>query len=425
MDFMENKKSSFRFRHGILLSAIVIALFIFVVSAVSTSASFFDSVLNFFQASSSAPAAGSVKEVPLYRPALDYEQAVVEAVKKNSPAVVAITVSKNVPIIENCPTQNPFGDLPPEFQQFFGDQFQFSAPCEKGSALQKVGGGSGFVVNKDGLILTNRHVVSDAKASYTVFTNDGKKYGATVLARDPVQDLAVLKINSTALSPVQLGDSASLQLGQTAIAIGNTLGEYRNTVSVGVVSGLSRTVTAGGGLLDSVETIRNVIQTDAAINLGNSGGPLLNLRGEVIGINTATVLGAQSVSFAIPINAAKRVISSVAKGGEIQSPYLGVRYLMITPELVDREKLKIESGAIIRGNEQGPAIVSGSPADKAGLVAEDIIIAVNGKKLSKDFDLISAIQEFEVGQTVSLIINRKGKEIKIQVKLDKRPKAAE
>ena len=195
---------------------------------------------------------------PLYKPALDYEQAVVVAVKKASPAVVSITVSKNVPIIEQCP-YSPFSDLPPEFQQFFGDQMpQFYRQCEKGMKLQEVGGGSGFIISPEGLVLTNKHVVLDAKASYTVFTNDGKKYAAKVLARDSVQDLAVVKIDATNLPTVELGDSDSIELGQTAIAIGNSLGEYRNTVSVGVVSGLSRTVSASGGGGFS-ETIQGVV----------------------------------------------------------------------------------------------------------------------------------------------------------------------
>src|SRR3989344_1933010 len=193
--------------------------------------------------SSTLPRPPAEPAVPLYKPAIDYEKAVVAAVKKASPAVVSITVSKNVPIIENCPS-NPFSDLPPEFRQFFGDQFpQFSVPCENGTKLQEVGGGSGFIISSDGLILTNKHVAGDSKASYTVFTNDGKKYDAKVLAKDPLQDLAVIKISASGLPTVELGDSDAVELGQTAIAIGNALGEFRNTVSVGVISCLSRSVT--------------------------------------------------------------------------------------------------------------------------------------------------------------------------------------
>jgi len=184
--------------------------------------------------------------ISLYQPAIDYEQAVVDAVKKTSPAVVSIIISKNVPVVEQCP-YNPFGDLPPEFQQFFGNgSSDFTEPCDTGKTqLQEVGGGSGFIISSDGLILTNKHVIADTSASYTVLMNDGTKYDAKVLARDPVQDFAVVKISAAGLPTVTLGDSNSLALGQTAIAIGNALGEFSNTVSVGVISGLSRTVTAG------------------------------------------------------------------------------------------------------------------------------------------------------------------------------------
>lgn len=357
----------------------------------------------------------------LYKPAADYEQAVVTAVKKASPAVVAITVSKNVPVIEQCPA-NPFQDLPPELQPFFGDQFpQFYTPCQKGSKLQEVGGGSGFVVSANGMILTNKHVVSDEKASYTVFTNDGKKYDAKVLARDPVQDLAVIKIDANSLPTVELGDSNNLDLGQSAIAIGNALGEYRNTVSVGVVSGLSRTVTASGGLGEGAETIQGLIQTDAAINPGNSGGPLLNLAGQVIGINTAVATNAQNIGFAIPINRAKKDVQSVGSKGVIEAAYLGVRYLMITSDLAKEQNLKVEYGALVRGTSEGPAVAKDSPAEKAGVQAEDIIVEFNGQKVDQDHALGSMISELSVGQSVSFKVNRGGKEISMNATLAKRP----
>ncbi len=367
-----------------------------------------------------APKSSNVPEnaVPLYKPALDYEKAVVEAVKKASPAVVSITISKNVPIIEQCP-YSPFSNLPPEFQQFFGDQ-QFFAPCEKGSKLQEVGGGSGFLISSDGLVLTNKHVVLDTKASYTVFTNDGKKYAGKVLARDPVQDLAVIKIEGANFPTVTLGDSDALELGQTAIAIGNALGEFRNTVSVGVISGLSRTVSASGGEGFS-ETIQGVIQTDAAVNPGNSGGPLLNLRGEVVGINTAIASGAQSIGFSIPVNRAKRDIASVKQHGEIQTPFLGVRYLMITPEVAKSQKLSVDYGALVRGSSDGPAVTPGSPAAQAGVQAEDIILEVNGKKVDREHPLSDYVNQFGVGETIQVKVNRGGKELTLSVTLTKRP----
>jgi len=240
---------------------------------------------------------------------ISYETQIVKAVKTASPAVVAVTISKNVPIIEQCP-YNPFSNLPPEFQQFFGPNVQFYQPCQKGTKLQEVGGGSGFIISGDGVILTNKHVVADTAAEYTVFTNDGKKYSAKVLTRDPDIDIAVIKINASNLPTIKLGDSDSIQVGQTAIAIGNALGEFRNTVNVGIVSGLSRNITASGGN-GLIEKIYNVIQTDASINPGNSGGPLLNLRGEIIGINTAIAQNAQSIGFAIPVNQVKKIVSDI------------------------------------------------------------------------------------------------------------------
>ena len=374
------------------------------------------------QSSGTLAASKPSSTVPLYQPVIDYEQAVVNAVKKSAPAVVSILISKNVPIIEQCP-YNPFSNVPPEFQQFFGNDTQgLTQPCNTGKTkLQEVGGGSGFIISSDGLILTNKHVVSDTGASYTVITNDGEKYDATVLARDPNQDLAVVKINATGLSMVTLGDSDSLALGQTAITIGNALGEFSNTVSVGVISGLARTVTASDPAASGQETIRGVIQTDAAINPGNSGGPLLNLRGEVVGINTAIASDAQNIGFAIPINRAKHDITSVRSTGEIQASYLGVRYLVVTSDVAKQQNLPVSSGALVRGNDQGPAIMPNSPAAAAGLQAEDIIISVNGQVLDGNHDLGTIISGYNVGDAITLAVNRGGKQITLKATLAKRP----
>jgi len=228
-----------------------------------------------------------------------------EVVKEVSPAVVSVIISKYVPILVQ-EYYNPFGENSP---------FQIRIPriVEKGKELKEIGGGSGFVVSSDGLIVTNKHVVLDEQAQYTVLTNDGKKYPATVLARDPVQDVAIIKIDANNLSVVKLGDSDSVKIGQTVIAIGNALGEFRNTVSAGIISGLMRTLTAGGGGFS--EELDEVIQTDAAINPGNSGGPLLNLYGEVIGVNTAMAQGAENIAFAIPVNKIKKDIDGVKGEG--------------------------------------------------------------------------------------------------------------
>lgn len=353
-----------------------------------------------------------------YRPAIDYEEAVIQAIDKAAPSVISIIITKDLPVIESCPF-NPFGDLPPEFRDFFGP-FEFERPCEKGTKKQEVGGGSGFIVSEDGLIITNKHVVADEDASYTVLTNDGKKYDAEVLARDPVQDLAVVKMKDAppGLLPVKLGDSDSVKLGQTAIAIGNALGEFRNTVSVGIVSGLARAIDASGG--GAVEHLEGLIQTDAAINPGNSGGPILNLKGEVIGINTAVAAGAENIGFAIPINKAKRDIESVKRTGKISVPFLGVRYLVITPELAEREDLPVKEGVLVRGSEEGPGVVPNSPAAKAGVQAEDIMVSLNGEKITMERSLASLIREYAVGDTVRIKILRAGKELELPVKLEER-----
>lgn len=239
---------------------------------------------------------------------LDESTAVVSIVKKYSPAVVSIVATKDLPVFERM--YDPFQGFcdDPFFSQFFDCSNQPELR-QRGIETRQIGAGTGFVVRNDGLIVTNKHVVLDEAASYTVITNDGTKYSAEVLARDQFQDLAVVKIEAQGLPTVILGSSEDLEIGQTVVAIGNALGEFSNTVSKGIISGLSRSITASSGALS--ERLEKVIQTDTAINPGNSGGPLLNLRGEVIGINTAIVSGAQNVGFAIPVNHAKKVLSDM------------------------------------------------------------------------------------------------------------------
>jgi len=249
-------------------------------------------------------------EIPAdsYESRIEYEEAVISAVDKAAPSVVSIVVSKDVPILERCPVTDPF----------FGDGFRFYVPCDSGRTENvEVGGGTGFFVSDDGLILTNKHVVSDRDADYTVFSGEDTSYAARVMAVDDVEDLALLKVEGNGFPVLSLGNSDSVRLGQTAIAIGNALGEYKDTISVGVISGLSRTITAIDPAGDD-ETIEGVFQTDAAINPGNSGGPLINLRGEVIGINTAIVDGAENIGFAIPINKARNVLKSLMSAAASQ-----------------------------------------------------------------------------------------------------------
>lgn len=359
------------------------------------------------------------------------ESAVISAVDKVAPAVVSIIVTKDLPKIEQY-YSNPFGSE--FFRGFFGQDFndlfgQQAVPQYRQNGMEKteIGGGTGFIVSADGYIITNRHVVLDQAAEYTVLMNDEAKYPAKVLARDALNDLAVLKIEKDNLPTVELGDSANLKVGQSVIAIGNALGEFRNTVSTGVISGLARSVTAGGAGIGS-EQLLNVIQTDASINPGNSGGPLLNIAGQVIGINTAMAQGAQNIGFAIPINEVKSTIDSVRKNGRIIRPWLGVRYVIINKAIADANKLSVDYGAIIvRGqNRTDLAVIPGSPADKAGLVENDIILEINpsggsgqaGQKITEENLLANLVVKFKPGDEITLRVMHQGKEKIVKVKLE-------
>lgn len=344
---------------------------------------------------------------------IEYEQAIIDTVKTASPSVVSIIISKNLPIYEQH-FVNPFGEDSP---------FDFQIPeyVQKGTQKQQVGAGSGFIVSEDGLVLTNKHVVSDKGAEYTVLTNDGQKYSAKVLALDPVQDLAIIKIQGEArFVAIRLGDSDGIQIGQGAIAIGNALGEFRNTISVGVISGLGRTVAASGSGGFS-EVLEDVIQTDAAINPGNSGGPLLNLRGEVIGVNTAMAQGAQTIGFAIPINIAKRDINQIIKNNKLSYPFLGVRYVLVDEQVKQKYKLSVDYGAYVLPGANGEsAVTKSSAAEKAGLKEKDVVLEFNGSKIDKNNSLAKIISKYSPGDTITLKLLRGAEEIMIEVILGER-----
>jgi serine protease Do len=350
---------------------------------------------------------------------------VIDTVKKTNPAVVSILISQEVPKYEayvdpnqQTPQQNPFGDLFPDFNLNI-PQYQYR---QNGTQKQDIGGGSGFFVSSDGLIVTNKHVVDQTNAEYTVFTNDGKKHAAKVVARDPVLDIALIKIEGVGYPSLSLGDSDTLQIGQSVIAIGNALGEFRNTVSVGVISGLARSITAGDNS-GSTETLDHVIQTDAAINPGNSGGPLLDLSGNVVGVNVAIAQGSQNIGFALPINSVKSAINSVKTTGKIVRPFLGVRYVSVTPELKAKNNLTVDYGVLVEkgSNANELAVVPGSPADKAGIVENDIILQVDGVKLDDKTSLSSIIRGKSVGQTITLKILHLGVQKTVSVKLTAAP----
>jgi serine protease Do len=351
-----------------------------------------------------------------YLPQTSQEEAIIKVVKEASPAVVSVIITKDIPKLKLY-YEEPFK----EFEEFFGVPFEFKIPQwkQEGYEKQEIGGGTAFFISEGGLLLTNAHVVSDKEAEYTVLTNDGKKYPAKVLARDTVRDLAILKVEGGPFPTLKLGDSDKLEIGQTVIAIGNALGEFRNTISVGVISGLGRTITASGGGI--IETMEDVIQTDAAINRGNSGGPLLNLKGEVIGVNFAMASGAENIGFAIPINKAKKDIEQVKKMGKIVFPFLGVRYVIITDEIQKENKLPVNYGAwVVKGEKGESAIFPGSSAEKAGLKEGDIILEFNGEKITSQNPLAKIIMKYNPGDKVTLKVLRQSKEFSVEVVLGER-----
>ncbi|MBP6884783.1 MAG: trypsin-like peptidase domain-containing protein [Candidatus Pacebacteria bacterium] len=368
---------------------------------------------------------GSIATLPTATlPAVFSDEARIEsAVERANPAVVAITVSKEV-----TKYKTSYQEQSDPFAQFFGSNnpfgFNFQIPVQTpdGTEKKQVGSGSGFIVSADGLIVTNKHVVTDKTAEYTVNLPSGKKYTAKVLARDAVLDIAILKIEATGLPHLVLADSSKLKLGQTVIAIGNALGQFENTVSVGVVSGLSRSITAGDGR-GMTEALSHVIQTDAAINPGNSGGPLLDINGKVIGVNTAIVQGSQNIGFALPINSIKTVIDSVRTTGKIVRPYIGIRFQSVTPEMKEKNGLSVDYGVIVKAgaDKNELAVIPGSPADKAGIVENDIILEIDGKKIDEDNNFALMIRDKKVGDSITLKVLSKGTEKKVTLILAPAP----
>jgi len=267
---------------------------------------------------------------------------------------------------------------------------------------------TGFIVRADGLIVTNKHVISGNITNFTVYTSDGKSYDAVVKAIDPIFDIAILKIEATNLPIVGLGSSDGLQLGQTVIAIGNALGQYQNSVTVGVVSAVGRVIQAGDASGTSTENLDNVIQTDAAINPGNSGGPLLNIAGQVIGINTAVDSSGQSIGFAIPVNLVKSALDSYVSKGKISRAMLGVRYISLNKEIATENKLPVSEGAYIYSNTDDSAVVAGSPAERAGLTTGDIITAIGEDKVTAQNSLVSLLSKYAPLDTVRITWLRSG-----------------
>lgn len=335
------------------------------------------------------------------------DSATTQVVAESLPAVVSVVASKELSNLDR--TVSPF-------DEWFGLPI---TPEPETRGKQEVSRGTGFIVQADGLIVTNKHVVDDDEAEYTVILNDERQFTARVVAKDPTNDIAILDIEGENFPTLTLGDSDQVQIGQTVIAIGDPL-SFKNSVTKGVISGESRTITASDGQ-GQAETLEDIFQTDAAINPGNSGGPLLDLAGTVIAMNTAVSQEGQLIGFAIPVNVIKRDIESVKETGKIVRPFLGVRYVLITKEYAEQKKLPVDHGALIQsGSEDDPAVVPDSPAAKAGLKDNDIILEVGGKAVTEDHSLTGLLSAYTPGQTVALKVLRDEKEITLQATLTER-----
>lgn len=348
----------------------------------------------------------SPEEIAAMEQAIRDDSPVINVVQKTEPAVASVIISKDLPVIERSFETGPFGIRIPRTTQ-------------RGTERTEVGGGTAFFITPEGLMLTNKHVVHDESASYTVLLNDGRTLEAQVVAQDFLTDIALLKVDGSNFPYLTLSTNDEPTLGQSVVAIGNALGEFRNTVSVGVVSGLQRTITAGNPYEGTVERLSRIIQTDAAINEGNSGGPLLNVSGEVLGMNTAVASNAQNIGFAIPVLDLRRAVESYKQYGRIVRPYLGVRYVPLNAQLAAQYNLTYDYGVVIAGgsNQNEPAIVPNSPADEADLQEGDVILEADGQKLTEEISLGDIIQRKKPGDALGLRIARGNDERNISVTL--------
>lgn len=358
--------------------------------------------------------------IPSVSPVIDSTGSVdpvVSVVAIADPAVVSIVVSKEVPSFERTYERvSPYGG----FSGFLIPRYE-----QNGIREEEIASGTGFFISADGYLVTNNHVIAVDESSYTVYLNSGASYEARLVATDALLDVALLKVDApdASFSYLSFGDSDAVQVGQVAIAIGNALGEYRNTVSVGVISGLSRSLYAETGDGDA-ELLQDILQTDAAINSGNSGGPLLDLAGHVIGVNVAASVGtAENIGFALPANAVKFAVASMKENGRVVRPWLGVRYETITSDFAEREGLSVEYGALVRrGANDELAVIPGSPADKAGIEENDIILSVDNEEVNTSHDLGYLLRLHAPGDTVELSVLHDGEILFYRVMLEERPR---
>ncbi len=327
------------------------------------------------------------------------ENLVIDVVKEVGPSVVTIGIRSTT------------GSSPTDpFSLFFGQQ-----PLpedDESDGIDYIG--SGFAIDRDGLIVTNKHVVSESTREYVVVNDQGESFEVERIYRDPLNDIAILQIQGGNLPPVEMGDSSQLQVGQFVIAIGTALGEFRNTVTTGVVSGLGRGITAGSPFQGFVERLDNVIQTDAAVNPGNSGGPLLNSAGQVIGVNTAVAAGGQNIAFTIPINVVKDSLENFNETGQFNRPFIGVAYTMISPQ--SAEANDVPQGALVQ------EVVEGSPAQGAGIQEGDIITQIDGERVTDaNGGLAGAIANKRVGDSITIQYYRNGETGRVQLNLGNAP----
>lgn len=347
-----------------------------------------------------------------------HKKSIPEIVEKVIPAVIAISVS------ENIKKNYESGVIDLKTEKMLKKEADSDGNIE-------VESGSGFIVDKNGIIVTNKHIIVDPEAEYFVFTNNNQKFKAKVIISDPINDIAILKINPPAgeekskikneFPAIILGNSDKIKLGESVIALGNALGIFKNTISKGIISGLHRSISAKISADAEAQEMRELIQTDAAINPGDSGGPLINTNGEAIGINTIMLSGAENIGLAIPINIIKKDLKDLKKYGEIKRPFLGARYLIINDQLKNKFNLPVDYGAFVINKGSGrPAIIPKSPAEKSGLKEKDIILECNNEKVSANETLNDLLEEYAVGDKIKLKVLRDGKEIEIIAALAER-----
>lgn len=339
--------------------------------------------------------------------------------------IIPKILKKVLPAVVSIVSDEHLKKIPPEIIPFIhrDEKGRLNIPKNLLNLKEhKIENGSGFIVDSLGIILTNKHILSEDKnTEYSIITYDNKKYPAKVLSCDPLNDVAILKIEAQNLKPIPLGDSSKLKLGQTVVAIGNALGMFKNTVSAGIISGLSRSIYAPKMKNYPSQELRGLIQTDAAINPGNSGGPLIDLSGKVVGINSAMIAGAENIGFAIPINAAKRDLLDIKKYGKIKRPFLGIHYITIDQNLKEKLNLPFNYGAlVIKESTHDFAVVPNSPANKAGLKEKDIILECDSKKITTNYSILDILEEKNIGDEINLLVWRKNKKFNVKIKLTER-----